>query len=128
MHRRRMLSTDPGTRTVKSVVSGRSSWTIACIVSPAGQHLVENRAERKNIGAGINRLAQYLLGRHVACRTQHHAWSADVVQRARFGCAILSDRDSQLREAEVEDLRSTVPGDKNVLGLEVAVQNTFGVR
>ena len=39
----------------------------------AGEHLVEHRAQREEVGAGIGREAPHLLRRHVPIRADHHA-------------------------------------------------------
>src|SRR6266550_3207583 len=52
----------------------------------ARKHLVENRAERKNIGAWIGGFAPYLLGRHIAGGAEDPAGLrvADLLGRLAF--------------------------------------------
>jgi hypothetical protein len=95
--------------------------------SPApGHHLIQNGAERKHVGTRIDRLAAHLLRRHVAHCAHHHA-------RGRMrgdGDAVLpwSLLGSQLCQSKIENLHAPVAADKQVVGLQVAVNDTFVVR
>ena len=44
----------------------------------AGGHLVQHQAEGEDVGARVERLAAYLLGRHVSRRAQLHAGAGEV--------------------------------------------------
>ena len=59
----------------------------------AGQHLEREDAERVDVGARVDRLSHYLLGRHVADGADGHLVLESVRARAR-----------ELREAEIEHL------------------------
>ena len=67
----------------------------------AGEHFVENRAEREDVRPVVRRLTAHLLGRHVAGgphhRTRRGLRVAPVAAGSASGCG-------QLREAEVENL------------------------
>ena len=47
----------------------------------SGCHLVQDDAERKQVGAGIERLAPHLLRRHVSHRAQRRARTGEVLLR-----------------------------------------------
>ena len=94
---------------------------------PAGRHLVEHDAERKQIGARVELLAARLFRRHVgdgarsSCRG-----SVEVARRHRRPCDIARRRlrlRRQLGEAEVEHLRLAARGDEDVGRLDVAVDD-----
>jgi hypothetical protein len=91
-----------------------------CVVADegraAGQRLVEQRAERVEIGARRHLAAHRLLGRHVGRRPDHRA----VLRHAR---AV-----ERHREAEVAELDSAVGGEPHVPGLHVAVHDAVRVR
>ncbi len=90
---------------------------------PAGEHLVQHHAERKEVGARVGFLAAGLLGGHVAHRAHHQSLSRlEDVRRP-------TDQGSrELGEAEVEHLHVAVVAHHHVLGLEVAVHDAGGVR
>src|SRR6266851_9253829 len=53
------------------------------------EHLVENGARGKNVGAVIGRFSSHLLGRHIADRSHQHAWLGlgllcECCERVRF--------------------------------------------
>jgi hypothetical protein len=101
--------------------------------APAGEHLVDDEAERKLIGSEVRRASRRLLGRHVANRPEDHS----LERRRRHRRRHRLDRHRRgLRgiaehlpgEAEVEDLRPALGREHDVLRLEVAVHHAFGVR
>ena len=85
----------------------------------AGHHLVEQRAEREQIGPVIDGQAARLLGRHRMAGAEH---------RARAGQVLLATAAIRLGQAEVEDLGSTGGSDHHVRRLQVAVHDVVGVR
>ena len=83
--------------------------------SCAGQHFVEDAAERVDIRAGIGRFAFPLLRRHVGGRAHHHAAGGDRFILARF------------RQSEIQNLDAGFR-DHDVAGLEIAVNDALAVR
>ena len=91
-----------------------------------GEHLEENAAQREHVAARVGREASELLGRHVSERAEN-----DPRQRARdclgfAGCDRYERRVS--REAEVENLGSVTGNEKDVLRLQVAMDDIFRMR
>src|SRR5205085_6212138 len=89
-------------------------------------HLVEHDAEGEQIAAGIYRLAAGLLWRHVDSRAGNDADGGQRIVRARivFGAQVVDE----LGESEVEDFYLSGRGEKNVGGLDVAVDDVLGMR
>src|SRR5437667_365046 len=81
----------------------------------AGEHVVDRRAEREDIGAPVDeRGVEDLLGRRVAERPEGLPLRRD----RRLG-----GRADHLREAVVEELHLARAGDDDVRGLQVAVDD-----
>ncbi len=93
------------------------------------KQLVEDRAEREDVAAGVRRPPAHLLGGHVTHGPEHdtrfRACGRGKV-RVPGGGALLHVR--QLRETEVEDLDPAFVRDENVLGLQVPVHDSLVVR
>ena len=89
--------------------------------APAGQHLVEDRAEREEVGACAGRLSAYLFRRHVPGRA-HDQIAIGVGGRG------LSVRVGLHRQAEVQDLDRPVYGDEQVPRFQIAVDDAPFVR
>src|SRR5437773_4219752 len=93
-----------------------------------GQHLEQDDAERKNIGPMIDLFAERLFGRHVGDRARHRGRTG---RRRRGGPGrVLPRRASRgpRRQTEVEDLRVALGRDDDVGGLDVAMDDAFGLR
>ena len=95
----------------------------------AGDHLVEQHAQREDVAAVVDGLAARLLGAHVAQGPEHEA-RLRLGERLHLGDAVLRLRLGleQLGEAEVEDLGVAVRRHDHVLGLDVAVHDPGLVR
>ncbi len=113
----RLLLEDGGNRV------GRS---LAHECRTTGEHLVEDRPDRKNVGPRVNGLTADLLGRHVARRADHGPGIG-------FGhrivvTALLVVRPGQLGDAEIQNLDPPVGGDEQVLGLHITMDDAAVVR
>ena len=124
LHRRRDLVRQGGQ--VRRLVPKDGGQGLRGAVSPegmlAGEHLVEHGAEREDVRAGVSGMTLRLLRRHVAHRAHHRSRTGHVGRR---GVAFAGGLDAG--EAEVEDLHDTGRGEKEVVGLEVAVDDAAGV-
>ena len=91
---------------------------------PGGQ-LVEDDAEREDVGWRPDRWPLRLLGRHVRARAEHDA-RCGVLVREGVGLRVLAHHHAG--EAEVEHLDVAVAALHQVLGLDVAVHDAGAVR
>jgi hypothetical protein len=96
---------------------------------PAGAHLVEDDAERKQIGTLVEGLAQCLLRRHVRGRAQRGAKPIGQLMliEVRSGCCEFLDR-RNLSQAKIQNLGIPAFGDEDVCRFEVAVDDTVLMR
>src|SRR5688572_14363973 len=88
-----------------------------------GEELVEHAAEGEDIAGRLHFLGAQLLGSHVADRADDHAGGGiggDAAGPRSVGGGV--------GETEVEDLDPAVEGDEEVLGLQVAMDDAFGMR
>ena len=90
----------------------------------SGEHLVEHRPEREQIGAMVDLAAAQLLGRHVVQRAQHHPGHGEPERLRVIG----RRRREELGQPEVEHLDSLPPGEHHVRALDVAVHDAAAVR
>jgi hypothetical protein len=81
----------------------------------AGEHLVEDDAERVEVGRRGRLLPQRLLGRHVLRRAEHGALGGERGLLHQAGEAEVEDLDEVLAAAAIEEV--------DVVGLEVAVDD-----
>ena len=92
----------------------------------AGDHLVQDDAEAPDVGAVIDGLAAHLFRCHVSDRAKHDARLRACYVRIVGGGRV--GRDCNLRQAEVEHLDEAVGPHHHILGLDVAMDQTGGVR
>ena len=94
----------------------------------SAEHLVQGRAEREHVRALVGGKAQHLLWRHVADGAEHGPGLGEArIRLGSFTRARCASRRNLPRETEVEDLDSTVPGEEEILGLQVAVHDALVV-
>ncbi len=94
----------------------------------AREHLVEDRAEGKNVAARVGGLSPHLLGRHVAERPEHDPRFGPERRGRKVRRLASLLRARQLRQTEVENLDSAVVRHEDVLGLQVAMHDPLLMR
>ncbi len=90
----------------------------------SGRHFVDDRPEREEIAAVIDRVAEQALRRHVVGRAEDAAGRGEAA--ARF--LIEVDDRRLFGQAEVEQLHDAALGDEDVGGLHVAMNDALLVR
>ena len=108
--------------------SQRLDGALAVERSPARRHLVEHRPERELIRPIVDRRALRLLGRHVADSSDDHALARAVVRQRGAARAFRRRRLEILRQTEVRDFRRAVSRKKDVVRLQIAVNDAARVR
>ena len=99
----------------------------------SGGHFVENCAEGEQIGAGVEFFAANLFGRHVRHGAERRTGTGEMFGidpeggESSGGGFGLDARVRNLGEAEVEDFGVAAFGDEEVGGLDVAVNDAFGM-
>src|SRR4051794_39662398 len=101
--------------------------------SVAGDHLIENRSKREDIGTTVDGLAFRLLGRHVGNGAHYDSFACVLtvldVRGKRFASFTGSGPNlRQLRKAEIDDLNPSVFGDDDIRRLQVTMRNPGSVR
>ena len=98
-------------RDVLDVLQRHRERRLALERGDAREHLIERHAQRIQVAAVVERLALRLLGAHVQRGAHRHAGLGHL---EAVGVLIAA-------EAEVGDLDLTLPGQQDVLGLDVAM-------
>jgi hypothetical protein len=93
----------------------------------AGEHLVEEHAEREHVGARVDRLALRLLGRHVPGRAPRLARGVVALDGGHAHRRIALPRETEVEHLRMERARRGL-GDEHVLGLDVAVNDPVRMR
>ena len=98
----------------------------------ACRHLVNHERERKQVGARVQFFSQNLLGGHVQDRAQRRARAGQPMRFHRHGCGSFCSGAGRVhcgdfRKAEVQHLSVTARGDKNICGLDVAMNDATRV-
>ena len=92
-----------------------------------GEHFVEDRAKRKDVGAVVGGFPTNLLRRHVPCGSKDQTGAS----RRRGGevgdAGVRVWTLDQLRKPEVEDLRTALGSHEDVVRLQIAVNDAFGM-
>ena len=109
---------------VRHVVAGKRA--------AAGQHLVQNHAERPDISAAIDGLSPCLFRRHVCGRAEHHSeLRRPGGERRRIHhlrCPARRIMRQRFSEAEVQHLHGAVLANLDVRRLEIAMDDALLVR
>ncbi len=116
---RRLVPDDRGERVARRVLPERSI---------PREELVQDRPERKDVRAVIDREPARLLRRHVPDRPHHLAGLRLALDRRGLGRLAGFRGLDPLRQPEVQDLDVTVPRDEHVLGFQVPVDDPVLVR
>ena len=90
---------------------------------PAGEHLVEDDTQRKQVGPCVELLAARLLGRHVGDGPHDRARRGDVHRRRGVRCRRLGPG-----QTEVQQLGRAAIGDEDVRRLDVPMEDACAVR
>ena len=94
---------------------------------PPGHHLVDHRAEGKDVGAGVRRASLDLFGRHVLDRADDGAFGRHLREWRRGARCLIRQRTGRLLgETEVEQLCAGLR-DHHVAGLEIAMDQPVAV-
>ena len=95
------------------------------------RHFVQNRAEGKQIGSRIELSASHLLRGHVSYSSQHRPRTGQIfLEGCHPGLVWIDDRGGRRHhfgQAEVENLGLASPRDKNVCGLDIAMNHAGSV-
>ena len=91
----------------------------------APEHLVQHHAEAEDVAAVIGIQSAHLLRRHVPDRAHDDAGTRQRGRHCRVG---MSRCLRHPRQTEIEDLRAAVPGQQDVLRLQIAVHDAGRMR
>ena len=92
----------------------------------ACRHLVQDGAEREEVGAGIELFAANLFGRHVRQRSHHRAGIGQWLPGRSGGDRLTIQ--GRPRQPEIKQLGVTAIGHEDVGRLDVAMDDPLGVR
>ncbi len=101
------------------VCEQRRHRVVALVGNPAGEHLVEDAAERVDVGAGVRAAPGDLFRRHVVDRADHRSLD----RQSRNGVELLG----QSEVGQVGVLLAVLDRDQDVRGLDVAVHEAAAV-
>jgi hypothetical protein len=87
----------------------------------AGQHLEQDRAQSKEVGTAVGLTALNLFGREIAGGSQQNSGERRCAAVAPYGVRC------KFRDPEIEDLGYAHPCEKDILGLEITVNEPPGV-
>ena len=90
------------------------------------QHLVDHHAQREDVGAVVDRLPADLLGCHIAHRAHDDARTREGVGDLRG--LIGPGGADQFGHTEVQDLHASIASEKQVLRLQIAMDDAAVVR
>ena len=97
---------------------------------PSGRHLIENRPEAEQVGAGIHFFTARLFRRHIGDGSYRGAGTGQhrAVERRprRNRCLLMFAR--QLCQTEVEHFGPAPGGNENIGGLDIAMHDSLAVR
>ena len=99
-----------------------------------GRHLVQHRSKREQIGARVQFFRPRLLRRHVGDRAERRPGTGQMLRVHRIRLRVKRRNsarrtacETDLRQPEIQNLGVSALGDKDVGGLDVAVDDAFGV-
>ena len=92
----------------------------------SGDELIQDGAEREDVGAMVNIFRAHLLGRHVT-DSSHHRASLGALGKRRFRTRSVFAL-ANLGKAEVQNLHPPLIGEKQVFRLQIAMDDPFFMR
>src|SRR5262245_59411085 len=93
-----------------------------------GKHFIENRAKGKDVRTLIQWTALQLFRRHVTNRAHHHTGIRVDAPCWEICLRLITIELCELCQTKIENLRSPVICDKDVVWLQIAMNDPFPVR